>query len=332
MLDFPEFVPSRLVRGGNLQTVGGSFLPPPREPQDTMLHRVLTTCDDWLALHSNQPSKNPSSTRQVVLLHGLAGSHASSYMIRATVRLLEAGFGVWRMDSRGSGAGISWARYHHHAGRAEDLNAAIQHVQHKQPDCPVTVIGFSLGANVVLNWLGGAFAEASPAVDSAIAVAPPIDLEQCSQNLRSGISRGYDLYFARQLVARLKRRRLARPDMVDFPLRQIPETLQQFDIQFTVPAGGFQDIDDYYQSSSSCQRLSAVTIPTLLLVDGSDPVIPIHMFEQARLSSAIHLLKTGGGGHLGYLARRGIDPDCHWLSWRIADAVRRFDTCPGPWK
>ena len=285
---------------------------------------------DQLALQENQPRSNDSNPRQTILLHGLAGCHSSGYMLRTCNRLLDNGCGVFRMDARGSGAGLKLARYHHHAGRSEDLHATVKYVASRHPYSPITLIGFSLGANVLLHHLGLNAGEIHPQVDSAVAVAPPVNLALCSQELGSGLSRGYDRYFARVMLARLRKRRAARPDMVDFRIRRKPKTLKQFDTQFTALAGGFKDIDDYYQQASAGQYLTNIKVPTVLMVDEHDPVIPVSIFSDSDMSPAIQTFRTKGGGHLGYIARRKIDPDRFWLSWRIADIVQRFHIAAKP--
>ena len=322
--DFPKFVPSRLLPNGHAQTILGSYLPSPDEPGDSILRLVDTTLGDQLALHQNQPKSTATPTHQVILLHGLAGCHRSGYMIRTCGRLLERGFGVYRMDARGAGAGVKLARYHHHAGRSEDLKSVVDYVAKEHPQSPITVVGFSLGANVLLHYLGASCSNVHDRVTSAVAVAPPIDLSGCSVGLKTGLSRGYDAYFARVMLQRLKQRRDARPDMVDYPIQSPPKTLRQFDAQFTAKAGGFASIDDYYEQASSGRYLSDIQTPTLILVDQNDPVVPISLFDEVSIAANTHLIRTQGGGHLGYVARRNIDPDRHWLSWRIAEMVEQF--------
>lgn len=322
--DFPEFVPSRLLPGGHAQTILGSFLPGPGEPNGSILRFVDTTLGDQLALKQNQPASCAAVTHQVILLHGLAGCHRSGYMTRTCHRLLDRGFGVYRMDARGAGAGLELARYHHHAGRSEDLESAVNFVANEHPNSRIILVGFSLGANVLLHYLGATLSRTHQRVDAAIAVAPPIDLSKCSIELKTGLSRGYDAYFARVMLERLKERRRARPDMVDYPLRNAPKTLRQFDAQFTARAGGFSSIEDYYSQASSGQYLSRIHTPTLIFVDEDDPVIPIALFDEVSVGPNTHLIRTRGGGHLGYFAKRNIDPDRHWMSWRIAEAVEQF--------
>lgn len=350
MLNFelPTFFPHRLIRGGNPQTIAGALLRGLPEPAGTTMDVVETTQGDSLALFSNQPgdyrrldtsADQAGATdkpvpdrdgRQVLLLHGLAGCHGSSYSVRAAHGLLQAGHGVFRMDARGAGSGAKLARYHHHAGRIEDVQATVRHMTTCNPEMRITVVGFSLGANVLLKWLGSDEQQIPTNVDSAIAIAPPADLGKCAASLMTGFSRFYDGYFARLMIRRLRERRLLRPDMIDFPIQKKPEKLSQLDEALTVPAGGFASLTDYYDRCSSKDDISKIRIPTMIIVDELDPVIPIEMFSDIDSSPSVTVRRTRGGGHLGYIAGQNVagqnaDPDRYWLGWRIVDIVNRIE-------
>ena len=104
-------------------------------------------------------------------------------------------------------------------------------------------------------------------------------------------------------------------------MERLPGTLKEFDDRYTAPVSGFASVDDYYARCSSSQFLGHVSIPTTILTARDDPLIPIRMFESADFSSSIVLHAAAGGGHLGYIGRRGIDPDRRWMDWRVVDWV-----------
>ena len=87
------------------------------------------------------------------------------------------------MDLRAAGAGVRLARRLYNAGCSGDVRAVVEHLAATFPDAPLMVVGFSLGANIVLKY-GGEVAEQVPSTLRAIAtIAPPIDLVQCSDLL-----------------------------------------------------------------------------------------------------------------------------------------------------
>ncbi len=315
-----EFLPSRALPTGHLQTVAAVVIPVRRPLPSATGHIVETTGGDQLVLHENRPSPGLTTRRDVLLLHGVGGCHASPYMTRTAEVLLQAGFRVWRLDQRGCGAGTELARHHHHAGRVEDLEAAIGAIrQRTESPCPLSVVGFSLGGNLLLKWLANWERVCRTHVDSAIAIAPPVDLMYCINELNRGLGRWYDLFFGKTLRGRMRERRRARPDILDRPINPMPRKLFEFDDRFTAPLGGFADARDYYCQCSSIHDLGRIRTNTLIVADEDDPVVPFEMFHGCRLSSSVQLVTTSRGGHIGYIARRGIDQSRFWIGWRICD-------------
>ena len=64
-----------------------------------------------------------------------------------------------------------------------------------------------------------------------------------------------------------------------------------------------------------------ITVPTLVIAAASDPIVPAATFENARLSATTHLHIASCGGHLGFIASAGTDPDLRWLDWRIVEWI-----------
>ena len=350
-LEFPPFRPHALVPGGHLQTILGSYLPSPPIPPGTE-HHVPLPDGDHIALHDDGDSLiaggkpasgvsgdderltrvDPEHPRRplasgycgssvVILLHGLGGCHQSTYMQRCSAKLRAAGVRVFRMDLRGCGAGIKLARHPIHAGRSEDAAAALDYVSRLCPGAPIHLVGFSMGANIVLKLAGELGPAAPPHLASVMAVGPPIDLVECSKNMQRGWNRYYDRRFVRNLVRYIDRRNQVRPDAHSRPLLPRPQRLIDFDAMFTAPLSGFADTDDYYAQASSARLLSRIAVPTLIVTAASDPIVPVAPFERAAYSPTTQLVITPCGGHLGYVAAKTSDPDHRWLDWRVVEWV-----------
>ena len=327
-LAFPNFEPHPLIRGGHLQTILGSYLPWMKVDYRATQYRVPLADGDSIALHDDLPKAPPGGRAAwqagqpvVVLLHGLGGSHQSGYMQRCAVKLTERGCRVFRMDLRGYGAGIPLARHPVHAGRSEDAAAVLDFVIDLCPDSPVHMVGFSMGANIVLK-LAGELGQLAPAsLASVMAIAPPIDLIACSRNMQHRVNRIYDRTFVKSLVAHISRRRQVVPDALHRPLDPLPRRLVDFDNLFTAPLSGFADAEDYYVRASSGALLRHIAVPALILSAANDPIVPVHPFETATYSPTTKLHITPCGGHLGFIARRGRDPDRRWLDWRVVEWI-----------
>ncbi|HZN35290.1 MAG TPA: alpha/beta fold hydrolase [Pirellulaceae bacterium] len=335
-LAFPNFRPHPLIRGGHLQTVVGSYLPWLKVHYRARQHHVPLPDGDQIVLHDDLPASPVSCSLSPVsrsdatwqpgdpvalLLHGLGGCHQSGYMQRCAVKLAERGYRVFRMDLRGYGAGFPLARHPVHAGRSEDAAAALSYVIETCPDSPIHLVGFSMGANIVLKLAGELGSQAPPHLASVMAIGPPIDLIECSKNMQRGWNRLYDRRFARNLVRFIQQRSQVRPDALSRPLVPQPRSLLDFDAIFTAPLSGFADTDDYYTQASSGRLLPRITVPTLIVTAASDPIIPVGPFERASYSPSTQLIITPCGGHLGFVGARGVDPDHRWLDWRIVEWV-----------
>lgn len=320
-VDFIPFRPHPLVRGGHLQTIVGNYLPSRFSCESKVVHVPLAD-GDAIAVHDDGGGQEHATSEVVLLVHGLGGCYESGYMLRCSAKLRAAGFRVFRMDLRGCGAGMGLAKRPLHAGRSDDAGAVLAHVNARCPQTPLHVVGFSMGANIVLKLAGELGAAAPPYWASLMAVSPPIDLARCSAALGQGFNRVYDQRFVQSLLKHVQERDALVKDALTCSLVPRPRRLIDFDNVFTAPLSGFRDVHDYYAQSSSAPLLKRICVPTLVLTAASDPIVPVEAFERAEYSAATQLLITPCGGHLGYVAARGSDPDRRWLDWRVVDWVK----------
>lgn len=321
-LPLPDFEPHPLFRGGHAQTLAGHFLPSRLVPYKAMQHVVDLPDGDRVVLHDDCPEGWRSGDPIVLLIHGLAGSHASLYLRRIAAKLETIGVRSFRMDLRGCGAGERLARLPYHSGRTEDAAAALNYLARLCPDSPAALTGFSLGGNITLKLMGEVGSRPPGNLVRAMAVCPPVDLAACSAAISRNLNRLYDRYFVRLLLGQLKSRQLILPDapMVAFP--KPPRRLFEFDDSFTAPICGFQTAANYYRTCSSGQFLADIELPTLILAARNDPMIPPQPLEEAPRSRAVLLHLTDSGGHLGYVSRSADDGDRRWMDWRVVEWIR----------
>ena len=331
MTDLPAFVPHPLFRGGHAQTLAGAFLPGPRYRYRAALVRVPLPDGDTLVLHDDRPAGWQTGDPAALLVHGLAGCHQSGYMERIAAKLNAAGVRAFRMDLRGCGAGEGLACRPYHAGRSDDALAALQTIERLCPGSPLSLIGFSLGGNIALKLLGESPDDLSPALASAVAVSPPIDLDACVRSLDRFWCRFYDRHFTRLLNRRAWSD--AGVQRIGFPPSggsgpaeagtptSRPRGLREFDDRYTAPRSGFASADEYYARCSSAQFIPRIRIATRILTAADDPMIPIRVFDGIDLPRHVRLHVTDHGGHLGFVARRGPDADCRWMDWRVVEWV-----------
>ncbi|MBC8353516.1 MAG: alpha/beta fold hydrolase [Planctomycetes bacterium] len=323
MMDVPPFIPHPMLRSGHMQTIAGAYIKGHSRPYRATQHRVDVGDGDRLVLHDDCPDNWQPQDRVALLLHGVSGCHGSPYMVRVAGKLNDVGIRVFRMDMRGCGAGAKLAQHPGHAGRSEDAQASALKVHELCPEAPLTVIGFSMGGNISLKLAGELGDQPLANLDSVIAVAPPIDLVVCGNNIDEGWNQIYSRNFSRRLVRFLHDRREQMPRLADIPLHPTPKGIVEFDNRFTAPLSGFRDVTDYYTQSSAIPRLNEIALPTLILAAEDDPVVPVEMFRRADLSPSIELLITKYGGHVAHIAKsKGSDPDRWWMDWRVVNWLR----------
>jgi len=157
--DFRAFSSAFPLVGGDLQTMGGfwrrrRFTPAP-DAKPLMLK--LADGDEALMAQYDSPIsdvENAPAKPLVLLVHGLGGNASSGYMVEASDYFRGQGHGVLRLELRGSGASAKTSNGIYNAGISDDLRAAIQSIPVSMSSNGVVVMGFSLGANVVLKYLG----------------------------------------------------------------------------------------------------------------------------------------------------------------------------------
>ncbi len=318
---FPSFIPHPLVRGGHAQTILGCYLPGMKWAPQSKQHLVALPDGDRIVLHEDVPLGVQEPDRVVLLIHGLGGSHQSTYMQRTAAKLVEKGVRVFRMDLRGCGAGTALAKLPVHAGRSEDVGVVLAYLMEACADTPIFLVGFSMGGNLVLKLLGEMGRQRPANLAGAMAVAPPIDLIDCSRNMERGVNRLYNRSFLRSLLRAAAMRRERVPKEFDPPLLPLPQKLRDFDERFTAPLAGYASAEEYYHRASSRPLLQEIQVPTVVVAAADDPIVPVGPFESATYSQSTQLLIVPSGGHLGFFGVKGADPDRRWMDWRVVDWV-----------
>ncbi len=316
----PDFAPARGLRSANLQTVGASLFPGNARIDGTLERHLRLDDGDLLVLHDDTPRGWERGDHVVLLLHGLGGSHRSGYMVRIARKLSQLGVRCFRLDHRGCGAGNSLARQPYHAGRIDDIAAAVSLLERLCPGSPISIAGFSISGNMLLRYLGE-YADSLPfSLFRAVAVCPPVDLHHCASRLAQSVSgQRYDWYFTRRLISQIA----SSPQWDDsLPIarsRRPPRRLYDFDELYTAPASGFLSADEYYANASAAPVVSRIRVHTTILAAEDDPVVCSAPLTRLSLPANVRLCMTRHGGHLGFIGQPGIDPDRRWMDWRTIE-------------
>ena len=318
------------MKSSHAQTLGAFVLRGKQGDYQGTRHTVRLHDGDQLVVHDDQPANWITGDRITILFHGLCGCHLAPYVVRTAEKLNRMGIRTVRVDMRGFGDSTLISKSHLHGGCSWDAEAVVEFVNRISPLSPISLVGFSIGGNIILRTLGTWGDQPRGQVDSAIAVCPPIDLVHCASNLRQRGNRIYENYFVKRMSEQLTLRRRQVPGLVDNGLKPLPDRLIHFDDQFTAQVWGYPSAIDYYEDASSAPWLSSVSVPTVILTSQDDPVVPFSMFQKAELSSYVDVVAPRHGGHLGFLATGKSDPDRHWMDWRICQWISGLDDVGEP--
>lgn len=321
LTEFPPFRPKRFLRSGHAQTLAAFVLRGRQSDYSAKKYTVPLDDGDRLVIHDDQPENWITGDRIAILFHGLCGCHRAPYVVRAADKLQRQGIRTIRVDMRGFGDSTFISKSHLHGGCSEDAVAVIDYIHRLSPLSPISLIGYSIGGNIVLRTVGKWGQRPHSQVDSVVAICPPVDLLHCASNLRQRGNRIYETYFVRKMSEQLLLRRRKVEGLVDTGVSPLPSRLIHFDDQFTAPCWGYQNAIEYYRDASSAPYLENVSVPTIILTSKDDPVVPFSMFENHSMSDYIDLVSPDHGGHLGFLASGRSDPDRHWMDWRICQWI-----------
>jgi len=306
-----RFHPAWWLPGAHLQTIWPTFF---RRLPVSALETERITLDDgdfielaWLGKDSGLPL--------VLLLHGLEGSVNSPYAKGLMQRLNQARFTVCVMHFRGCSGEPNYRDRSYHSGDTDDLQQVVHHLRvHDQREV-YAMVGFSLGGNVLLKWLGEQGDNAR--IQRAVAVSVPFVLHDAARRMSSGLSRLYQRHLLSRLQKKYRRKFRHRSSPLKVDVTRL-ETFFQFDDQVTAPLHGFNGVDDYYQRSSSRQYIPKIKVPTLLLHASDDPFMyPKTVPDASELSPAVTLELSAAGGHVGFVGGRWPWRVHYWVDERV---------------
>jgi predicted alpha/beta-fold hydrolase len=294
-LDLPPFKARAPWFGADLQTLRNSFrsadggLPDSREV-------ILPLGDgDALVGHYHPGLEKPL----LVLIHGLSGSAMSDYVVTTARHLGGLGYPILRLDLRGAGASQRVSKGRYHAGRSEDLAAALRMLPAPLSANGLLLAGYSLGGNMLLKFLG----EDAHGITvlGAVSISAPFDLSISSRRIQAA----RNWIYHRHLLNQIKIEALAASAALTATERQAIEncrSIYEFDEIFIAPRHGFAGADDYHARCSARAYAPNIRVPTLVIHALDDPWIPRAAYDTVDWTAldSVRLVLTPSGGHVGF--------------------------------
>ncbi len=282
--------------------------------------RIQTSDADFLDLDKSLQNSN----KLIVAVHGLEGSAGSNYIQSLVHKANSNNYDVIAINLRGCSGEPNHKLESYHSGKTEDLRDVVQYINNHYSYKEINIVGYSLGGNLTLKYMGE-FAEKLPKnITSSVAVSTPCDLKSSALKLSKGINKIYELDFLISLRKKSKKKFLQFPDHhLDEKKILKSKTFKDFDNYFTAAANGFKNADDYWKKSSCKQFLPFINKPSLLISALDDPFLgkSCYPFKESEYHKYFHFLPVKHGGHVGFCESFNMKKNT-WLNNTILDFIK----------
>jgi uncharacterized protein len=297
-----SYQPPWFLRNGHLQTISASLFR--RVPGITYQRRRIETPDgDFLDLDYSVIG----AQRVGLISHGLEGDSRRAYVLGMVRALNRRGWDAVAWNFRGCSGEANRRLRLYHSGATDDLATVLAAVLGWSPYRRVALIGFSIGGNITLKYLGERGHQTPSAVCAAVAFSVPCDLASGAIKMARPGNALYMHRFLGMLHAKVRRKTLQFPGQIDDRDFQRMRTFKDFDERYTAPLHGFADAEDYWEKASSKPVLGAITVPTLLVNALDDPFLapPCYPYQEALSNPRLTLETPATGGHVGFITVDG---------------------------
>ncbi|XP_017973797.1 PREDICTED: embryogenesis-associated protein EMB8 isoform X1 [Theobroma cacao] len=280
---------------------------------------------DWVS--GDQRRLSPDAPI-LILLPGLTGGSQDSYVRHMLNKAKSKGWRVVVFNSRGCGGSPVTTPQFYSASFLGDTCEVVEHIGARYPDANLYAVGWSLGANILVRYLGQE-SHTCP-LSGAVSLCNPFNLVIADEDFHKGVNNVYDKALARSLCKIFKKHALLFEDMegeFDIPLAANAKSVRDFDEGITRVSFGFKSVDEYYSSSSSCDSIKHVNRPLLCIQAANDPIAPSRgiPWEDIRENPNCMLIVTPKGGHLGWVAGAEAPLGAPWTDSVVMDFLEHLE-------
>ncbi|CAL0300644.1 unnamed protein product [Lupinus luteus] len=318
-----KYSPTPWLSSPHIQTCFLNFFG--RPPAFNYKRQLFTTPDggtlalDWLmasdvsggAFHTDSVFSEHESTPIVVVIPGLTSDSSSAYLKHLAYHTAKRGWDVVVSNHRGLGGVSITSDCFYNAGWTEDIRTVINYLHKEQPGTTLFLVGTSIGANILIKFLGED-GENIP-VAGAVAVCSPWDLLIGDRFItRRRVQKFYDRALAVGLQGYAKLHQPLFTRLANWEGIEKSLSIRDFDNHATRIVGKYETVDTYYRRCSSSIYVQSVSLPLLCISALDDPVctreaIP---WDECRANKNIVLATVKHGGHLAFF--EGITASSLW--------------------
>lgn len=317
MRNSSDYKPILWFRNGHIQSIFPSIF---RKVSGVCYkrERIETLDDDFLDLDWSYSREKILA----VISHGLEGNSQRSYVKGMVKALNEAHIDCLAWNYRTCSGETNRQLRMYHNGSTDDLDLVIRHAIKKGYE-NIVLVGFSMGGNLSLLYLGQQTDQLLHQLKGAVAFSVPVDLKNSSERLSSVSNKIYMKRFLRTLHQKVKDKMVLFPDQIDDRGFDQIKNFKDFDDRYTAPLHGFKSAEDYWTKCSCGPLLGRIRVPSLIVNAEDDPFLgaSCYPYEQ-RINTNIHLDVPKYGGHVGFM-NRSINGK-YWSESRAIDFIQNL--------
>lgn len=246
--------------------------------------------------------KTNKNKKAILLLHGLEGNSNRTYMQNMARLFSENKYDIFLMNHRSCSGEDNRLYSCYHSGKSDDLKEIIAFLNTNYKYNNLGLIGFSLGANVILKYLGEEKENTPKNLTAAFCVSPPVDLEACNKALHLPKNKLYAQDFFKTMYKKLEQKLNKFPEKNTGQLNRV-KNLFDFDEEYTGPAHGYKNAKGYYTNCSSKKFIPLITLPTYILMAKNDSFLLENCYptQEAQKNKFVDLEIPTHGGHVGFI-------------------------------
>ena len=234
--------------------------------------------------------------------------------------LLDNSYDVFAWNYRGCGNQMNRQARLYHSGATDDLEIIVNKgisLNYKK----IVLIGFSLGGNLTLKYVGEKGQALPSLIKGAIAFSTPLDLDAGCRQLAKRENFLYTYRFLSKLKKKARKKHAQFPDLIDPTGLDKIRDLRSFADRYTAPLHGFLNAADYYKKCSAIRFIDKINIPTLILNAKNDPFLPEECYPTQKLAN-LHKVTfevPEHGGHVGFMQRN--HNGAYWSELRALEFI-----------
>jgi predicted alpha/beta-fold hydrolase len=307
----------RYLFNGHLQTIVPSAL---RKVRGLTYERErLETVDgdfldlDWV---------DRGSKRLVVITHGLEGDSYRPYVLGTAKLFARQGWDVLAWNCRSCSGEMNRAFRLYNHGEIGDIDAVIRQALRTRHYEEIALVGFSMGGNITLKYLGVHGKDAPQVITSAAVFSAPTNLRSSALRLDAASNSFYKKRFLKKLSHKVRLKAEQHPGRLDVSRLAAVQVWRDFDEAFSAALGGYRDADDFYEQASAVRFMPGIQIPVLLVNAQNDPILTPECAptELAKAHPRIFLETPRTGGHVGFMV---AGDEFTWAERRALEFVSR---------